>query len=55
VARVEADPGFPHRCLARDDRRNLLHARLQVTVTGQQLRAVEGEQEMREAQQQKNR
>ena len=28
MAGVEADPGLLHRCLARDDRRHLLHARV---------------------------
>ena len=32
---VESDPGLPHRCLARDDRRDLLHARLEFRIAGQ--------------------
>src|SRR6185369_17942743 len=31
---VEADPGLPHRCLARDDRRDLLHAHVKLTIAG---------------------
>jgi hypothetical protein len=33
---VEADPGRPHRCLACDNGRGLLHACLQLTIAGQQ-------------------
>ena len=41
MAGVEADPGFPHRCLARDDQRHLLHARVECLIAGQELWTVE--------------
>src|SRR5260370_33118094 len=40
MTRVETDPGLPHRCLSRDDRRHLLHAGSQIAVAWKQLESV---------------
>src|SRR6266404_9254675 len=55
MTRVESDPGLPHRCLSRDERRHLLHARSQIAVAWQQLGAVEGIPKVDEAEQHEDR
>jgi len=52
VARIEANPGFPHRCFACEHRRDFAKSRFELRIAGVELVAPERVEQVDEAKQQ---